>query len=916
VLVGSDVASAATKTWIGANGVWSASGNWSPAGAPASSDNARIAQGAFTLTYDAAAGVASLGTITIENGMTLSQAVAGSGIKTSGDATIGAAGAGTWNLAAGTIQTGQNLDLGTVGAAGAGTMIQSGGAVTVGATSLGTAYIGLDAGASGAYLLSGVGQLGTGATNVGSGGAGTFDQRDSSTHSTIALYVGVQAGSSGAYTLRGSASLATNILESIGDAGFGTFIQSGTSANLTRDFLRIGALSGARGSYTLSGGSLVINNAGHDGWLSVGESGTGTFDMSGGTVGITSAGSSTHPGSLFVGFASGSAGTLLLGGGTIATNSGTQIGIDGDGTVLHSGSGALVTPTLSLGEGFGSGFYDLSGGTLAVGLGEAIGNSGPGTFHQSAGKHSVGAGSLMIDNGSYRLSGGTLQVQGFAPIAGEWITSGGTFEQLGGYHSVTDPSGPGLLDDSTSPAGFLLSGGTLETSPSTVVANNGIGCFFEQNGGTHHPGSLIIAGVTGSSGTYTLGGSGVLRVDTDEIVGSRGHGTFIQSGGTNTVNSGFLRVGFNGASTGTFLLSGGTLIVNNTTFIGGAPGVFVQSGGLHQVGSLTVGFGTYTMNGGGTLSVGALTVGGFSTGTFNQTGASPRTTVAGSMLVTGTGVVNYNGGTLAAGALSVATGGRLSMSADGNRLLKVGAVSVASAGTIDLNDNDMQVTGGTGIAPVTALVAGARAGGAWTGSGITSSAARNKPDHTTTLGVLGGADFRQANGPSATFDGSPVADNDVLVKYTWYGDTDFNGRVNFDDYVRIDNGFNSHLTGWFNGDFDLNGQVNFDDYVMIDLAFSAQSGTLARAISFMDGSNPEAGTMSDPALRRVKDHVEQFGSDYAQQFLSAVPEPAILNFGGMVTSVTMLARRRARRSRMPRARTDCRDTDPARATRR
>jgi hypothetical protein len=64
--------------------------------------------------------------------------------------------------------------------------------------------------------------------------------------------------------------------------------------------------------------------------------------------------------------------------------------------------------------------------------------------------------------------------------------------------------------------------------------------------------------------------------------------------------------------------------------------------------------------------------------------------------------------------------------------------------------------------------------------------------------------------------------------------------VNFDDYVRIDNGFNNHLTGWLNGDFDLNGQVNFDDYVLIDLAFNTQSGTLRRALAYLDGRE-EAG---------------------------------------------------------------------------
>ena len=66
----------------------------------------------------------------------------------------------------------------------------------------------------------------------------------------------------------------------------------------------------------------------------------------------------------------------------------------------------------------------------------------------------------------------------------------------------------------------------------------------------------------------------------------------------------------------------------------------------------------------------------------------------------------------------------------------------------------------------------------------------------------------------------------MLVKYTYYGDTDFNGVVDFDDYSRTDAGFNQHRTGWLNGDFDGNGVVDFDDYSLIDLAFNTQSSTL------------------------------------------------------------------------------------------
>ena len=78
----------------------------------------------------------------------------------------------------------------------------------------------------------------------------------------------------------------------------------------------------------------------------------------------------------------------------------------------------------------------------------------------------------------------------------------------------------------------------------------------------------------------------------------------------------------------------------------------------------------------------------------------------------------------------------------------------------------------------------------------------------------------------STFDGESIDSSAVLVKYTYYGDTDFNGKVNFDDYVRTDNGFNNHLSSWLNGDFDGGGSVNFDDYVLIDLAYNTQDGTL------------------------------------------------------------------------------------------
>src|SRR4029078_1514219 len=159
-------------------------------------------------------------------------------------------------------------------------------------------------------------------------------------------------------------------------------------------------------------------------------------------------------------------------------------------------------------------------------------------------------------------------------------------------------------------------------------------------------------------------------------------------------------------------------------------------------------------------------------------------------------------------------------------------------------------------------------------------------------GVLLGSEYSGANGGTTTFNGRTVAATDTLVKYTYYGDTDFNGKVNFDDYVRTDNGCNNHLSGWLNGDFDGNGAVNFDDYVLIDLAFNTQSGTLGRALAYLDGSDRSTAGMNGAALQRVMQDFGQFGGDYAGHFLAAVPEP--VGMGAMLLVPIASLRRRRR----------------------
>ena len=114
--------------------------------------------------------------------------------------------------------------------------------------------------------------------------------------------------------------------------------------------------------------------------------------------------------------------------------------------------------------------------------------------------------------------------------------------------------------------------------------------------------------------------------------------------------------------------------------------------------------------------------------------------------------------------------------------------------------------------------------GTWTGPGISSAAAHSNAAHLT---ALGGAPVLAAG----MFDGQNVVTTDVVVKYTYFGDSTADGKVDASDYSRIDNGYLNHLTGWFNGDFNYDGVINGSDYTLIDNAFNMQGAAIAASIA-------------------------------------------------------------------------------------
>ncbi len=249
---------------------------------------------------------------------------------------------------------------------------------------------------------------------------------------------------------------------------------------------------------------------------------------------------------------------------------------------------------------------------------------------------------------------------------------------------------------------------------------------------------------------------------------------------------------------------------------------------------------------------------------------------------------------LSAGTLGLAQNGAPSNVSKTGNVGFDGGYATPNA-TLDLSDNDVILTGNS-YADITTAIAHARNAGAWNGTGVTSSAAASNVKHNTTIGVMTGAEYATVAVDASNFDGASYSNTDLLVKYTYYGDANFNGKVDGGDYARIDTTFNNeksagNISGWVNGDYDYNGKIDGGDYALMDAAFNSQSGTLNKALAFLDGSNPGMNPEGSDSLLLVKEHFDQFGQGYANAFIAAVPEPttaSLLVLGGL----GMLNRRR------------------------
>lgn len=393
-------------------------------------------------------------------------------------------------------------------------------------------------------------------------------------------------------------------------------------------------------------------------------------------------------------------GSALISGGIGVAPEWGKIGlsthVSGTLPIANGGTGSTATAYCSLSSNVTGTLPAANGGTgiASYTIGDLLYASGSTTVSKLA---DVATGNSLISGGvgaapTWGKIGLTTHITGTLPIAnGGTGTTSTTFCSLTANVSGTLP---------------IANGGTGSTSTTYCsLTANVTGTLPASNGGTGNA-SYTIGDLLYASGSTTL--SKLADVATGNALISGGVGAAPSWGkvGLSTHVSGTLPVASGG--TGQTSYTDGQLLIGNTT------------GNTLTKGTLTAGSGINIINGGGTITIEAITGGvgtvtsvGISGGTTGITVANSPVTTSGTMTLGGT-LVAANGGTgqssYAVGDILYASGStalsKLAGVATGNTLISGGTGTAPSWGKVGLTTHVSgtlpATNGGTGLASYTA----------------------------------------------------------------------------------------------------------------------------------------------------------------------------------------------------------------------
>lgn len=822
-------AEAAVKVWDSGSGDWTQDSYWEPYGQPSDGDDVTYVDagdGDETLTFERPA--LSLNSLTLRPSrgtITLLQTKAAGSLNL-GNLTLNEAGSAVYRIVERTTFVGGTLTIGNPKISGVSALVD----VQSGYLSVNHAVI-----ANGGTLAFGGPLPGFSWVTIDQSG-GVADFRALGVNGGYSLDVGgtynLSGGAATCGTVRlvgnGRFNLAGGSLDDAGvallaaPAGVGVFTQSGGSHTIAGVLSWLGNI-GSGGAYHLQGGTLAAT--------SIQLTSVGIFDQTGGTL---------------------NAATFNQAGGTVTgslQNQGTFNYSSGDfaGRLLNQGAVNIVPDALVLQDGLDN------RALFAIPFRRTL------TLN---GTPSSNSATLTMDDAL--LTGGLFR-----------NTPGGTI--AGSGRIVLGLTNEGTI---TASGGDLVLGGSLNNQG--TLANAAGSNLFVQSALTHSGSVVARAGgsvvfnvaVTNAAGrSVTLAGGTVGAPSLTNVSG----GTITGTGdlAADLINSG--DVAFNGPARllGTLMNNaGGTLTARNSQVL--VTGPAVNAGTIH------------------TISGGSVVFDGGVSGTSGLAAAPPTGAPSGGtgqLLVDAGGsvVANYvrqSSVSLSGNAGDAASYGRLWIRrrVDGGDTSVVSAISVqadatgAPLGRVDLADTAMIVdypVGGTSpLSGVRALLARGYAGGTWAGDGITSSEAAGRANRALGYGEAG--DVLGAGG--GVFQGQPADGSSVVVRYTVAGDASLDGRVSFDDLLRLARHYNASgaTATWSVGDFNYDQVVNFTDLL-----------TLARNYNAALPAEPIPGAPGD------------FAADLAAAVaLASVPEPGgvgVVAVGG-ACAVSMARSRRRRRA--------------------
>ncbi len=198
-------------------------------------------------------------------------------------------------------------------------------------------------------------------------------------------------------------------------------------------------------------------------------------------------------------------------------------------------------------------------------------------------------------------------------------------------------------------------------------------------------------------------------------------------------------------------------------------------------------------------------------------------------------------------------------------------LTIQSPGKLDLNSHDLIISynGHSPLDDIAAYLATGFNQGNWDGAGLASSAAHD--DAKSAARRLGYADNNDLH--LAEFDETPVSANSVLIKYTYYGDANLDGKVDATDFQMLLDGLvTTNASSWSLGDFTYDGKVDLgNDFNLFLANYFNQGGVLGDLAPLV---------LSDTSL----------SISQRAQLLSFVPEPA--SFGLLGLAACLLRRRR------------------------